>query len=68
MPLTPEEMAALQVDDVLIYNDGRAGHCEVKAIVLLNDGAKIFAQFEDRNAATIIPYSAKQWTDYLRRA
>jgi len=52
--------------DEIIYNDGRAGHKEVRAMVLSTDERGMTVQFEDRADVTRIGYSDKEWMLHIR--
>jgi hypothetical protein len=51
--------------DTLIYNDGREGHTNRKAVVLEVGQNFIIVQFEDRASSTTIMNHDKAWTDFL---
>jgi hypothetical protein len=49
----------------LSYDDGRAGHRQVKATVLSVGPAAMVVQFEDRADTTTIRFSDSQWTKFI---
>lgn len=56
----------IKAGDVLVYDDGRAGHSGVKAVVLSVNATGMTVQFEDRADTTRIAFTDKAWMDYLR--
>jgi hypothetical protein len=65
--MNAEQMKSLKTGDILVYDDGRAGHRDVKAVVLSNDKNSLIVQFEDRADTTTIKHDDVGWTKYLRR-
>lgn len=51
-----------------VYNDGRAGHKEVFATVLMVDAMGMTVQFEDRADTTRIEFSDRGWMDFIEVA
>ena len=49
----------------LVYNDGRAGHVNVKCVVLCAGRTSMRVMFEDRADTTTIGYSDAAWMDFL---
>lgn len=47
------------------YNDGRAGHEGVLALILSVDAIGMTVQFEDRADTTAIKFSDRAWMDYI---
>ena len=52
----------------IVYNDGREGHKNVRAIILEADNNKMVVQFEDRADTTTILFSEKSWMDFITMA
>ena len=52
----------------ILYNDGRPGHLDAKALVLRSDSFGMTVQFEDRADTTEISFTDRQWMDFIRRA
>ena len=65
--MNAEHMKSLKTGDILVYDDGRAGHRDVKAVVLSNEKNSLIVQFEDRADTTSIKHDDVGWTKYLRR-
>ena len=65
--MNAEHMKSLKTGDILVYNDGRSGHRDVKAVVLSNHKNHVIVQFEDRADTTTIKHDEVEWTNYLRR-
>jgi len=63
-----EQMKSLNSGDILVYDDGRAGHVGVKAVVLSNYENCVIVQFEDRADTTTIKHDEVGWTKYLKRS
>ena len=55
----------IKVGATLIYNDGRAGHCGVTALVLAVGDSIMTVQFEDRADTTTIRLDDKGWMNFL---
>ncbi len=66
--MTAKEMKSLKPEDTVVYDDGRAGHRGVKAVVLSNHPDYAVVQFEDRADTTTMRHSDTGWTEYLSRA
>lgn len=49
----------------IIYDDGRAGHKGVKAVILEVNNNSMTVQFEDRADTTLILFSEKPWMDFI---
>lgn len=49
----------------IVYNDGRAGHTDIKAEILELHENFILVQFEDRADTTNIYYSNSEWMNYI---
>jgi len=65
--MTTTDLMGLKAGDILIYNDGREGHQDVKAEVLTLGKDFIIVQFVDRADTTNYLSQRKAWTDYLRK-
>lgn len=50
----------------ILYNDGRPGHSDVKALVLRTDSFGMTVQFEDRADTTEIRFDDRQWMDFIK--
>jgi hypothetical protein len=49
----------------IVYNDGRPGHQDVEASVLLVDSDGMTVQFYDRADTTRIKFSDPKWMDFI---
>lgn len=49
----------------IVYNDGRPGHTDVFATVLVVDAKGMTVQFEDRADTTRIAFSDRGWMDFI---
>lgn len=65
--MTKTDLMGLKVGDILLYNDGREGHIDVKAEVIVLGDNFVVVQFVDRAESTTIYFTDKAWTDYLRK-
>lgn len=52
--------------DEIVYNDGRAGHIDVLAIVLAVDSRGMTVQFSDRADTSRIQFVDRAWMDHIR--
>lgn len=63
--MTRTDLMDLKAGDILLYNDGREGHQDVKAEVITSGDNFVVVQFVDRAESTTIYHHEKAWTDYL---
>ncbi len=61
--MTPNQFTA---GSYIIYNDGREGHTDVRALILEADSKSMTVQFEDRNNTTLIYFNEKAWMDFIK--
>lgn len=52
----------------IVYNDGRPGHTDVFATVLVVKTDGMIVQFDDRAESTSIRFSDRGWMDFIRVA
>lgn len=50
----------------IIYNDGRLGHTEAFATVLVVSTDRMIVQFDDRAECTTIKFSDPRWMDFIK--
>lgn len=65
--MTKNDLMELKAGDILIYDDGREGHRDVRAEVMMLGDNFVVVQFVDRAETTTIYCSEKAWTDYLTK-
>ena len=61
-----KQLLAIKPGMTIVYHDGRLGHCGVKAVVLSVSDLGMIVSFEDRADVTVIRFSDRSWTDYIR--
>lgn len=64
---TDKPSAEMQPGEFVIYNDGREGHIDVRAVVLSVDSQGMMVSFEDRADVTRIQFNQPAWMNFLRR-
>lgn len=65
MSTTPEALRSVNVGDVIVYNDGRPGHCDITATVLHVGASCLTVLFADRADTSHIKYTEPAWLKFL---
>lgn len=55
----------VKAGDTIIYDDGRAGHRDARAVVLSITDSGMVVQFSDRADTTSIAFYDKAWMQYI---
>lgn len=50
----------------IVYNDGRPGHTDAQAIILVVSETGMIVQFEDRADTTAIRFNDDKWMDFIK--
>ena len=62
---TPQDHSQFKKRGTIVYDDGRPGYQNVKAVVLSRTAKGMIVQFEDRADTTYIPFSDRAWMDFI---